>query len=107
MNYSAEMLDQTVFGYNTRLKQGGLKVATMSGKGFFDNTGGLYGIEGFLFTDMGVDDVVISLFGNGLTEGDTTNEGYAMKGVLSNMTFGGAVGTLLTVDFAAETRGIV
>lgn len=105
VEYAAEMLDVTTMGQDTRVKKGGLKTAKMSGKAFFDAS---VGVEVILFPDVGVDDVILTVFPDGVTEGATgAGAGYAMKGVLSTFNMGGAVGQPLDVTFAAESRGIL
>jgi hypothetical protein len=120
VEYSAEILDRTTFGADTRIKQGGLLVGKVSGKGYFDTS---LGLEGILFPQMGgglavaanpayqsgavVEDTILLLFPDGVTENSlTTGRGYAMKSVLSSLSLGGLVGTELGVDFAAESRGV-
>lgn len=106
VEYSAEMLDETTFGDDTRVKKGGLKMAKMSGKGFFDNALGPLGAEAVLFGNNGSDDTVISLFPDSITEG--SQSGFAMKGVLSEFRLGeGGVGSVLGLSFSAESRGIL
>lgn len=104
VEYGAEILDETCFGDDTRVNRGGLFTGSINGAGFFD---GAVGTEEVLFPETGSDDVVLAVFPDGITEGSTsTGRGYAMKGVLSEFTLGGAVGELLAVTFAAQSRGI-
>jgi len=103
---SAEMLDATVFGNDTRVRAGGLKMGTISGKGFFDLLGSV-GLEGLVWSDLGVDDNIYTVFADGVTEGTTTDMGFAMKGVMESLTLGGVVGSLLGVSFKANSRGVV
>lgn len=104
LDYAAEMLDETTFGDDTRINRGGLFMASISGAGYFD---GAVGTEAILFPQTGVDDAIFAVFPDGVTEGSaTTGRGYAMKGVLSEFSMGGAVGDLLDITFAAQSRGI-
>src|SRR5690348_4320656 len=80
IDYSAEMLDETTFGDDTRINRGGLFSGQITGSGFFD---GVVGTEVVLFPQTGTDDVIFTAFPDGVTEGSlTTGRGYAMKGVL-------------------------
>lgn len=103
VEYSAEMLDETCFGADTRINKGGLFNAKISGSGLFDNA---VGTETILFGNVGVDDAVLSVFPDGITEGSlTTGSGFSMKGVVSQFNLGSEVGQLLGVDFEIESRG--
>lgn len=105
VEYGAEVLDETTFGDDTRIRKGGLFTARISGAGFFE--GGNGEIEQLLFTLCGDDDAVFTVFPDGVTEGGTTTGmGYGMKGVVYEFTLGEAVGNLLKVTFAVEGRGI-
>ena len=104
VDYSAETLDSTVMGADTRTKAGGMFNAKVSGKGFFDSA---IGLEALMFPVIAADDAVFTIFPDGLTEGSiTTGMGYGLKGVLTTLNFGGHVGILLEITFAAESRGI-
>lgn len=109
VDYAAEMLDETAFGDDTRIHKGGLLTGKISGKGFFDAAVGPAGAENVLFNNLGVDDVVLTVFANGITEGTVTDMGFAMKGVSENFVLGGGgpVGSLLSVEFAVNSRGLV
>lgn len=110
--YSAEILDETTFGDTTRVHRGGLKVADVSGSGFWsaDATTAQSAdvIDRILFGIVGSDDQILTLFTDGITEGSTANDkkGYAMKGVVSEFNIGGTVGALLPFNFAAMGAGI-
>lgn len=105
MEFSAEMLDNTGFGTDTRLNKGGLFMASITGEGLAESGDGL--VEAVIFADVGVDDTVVALFPDGVTEGAlTTGRGYAMKTVASEMKLGGPVGSLLGITFKYESRGI-
>lgn len=100
----AEMLDETAFGDDTRINKGGLLTATISGGGHAEFEANA--VEDIVFNRIGTDGTVIVVFPNGITEGTQTEMGYAMLGVLSEFTLGGAVGTLLPFTMTAESRGI-
>lgn len=105
VEYAAEMLDETCFGDDTRINKGGLFSGKISAEGFMDSA---VDVERVAFSNIGVDDVVMAVFPEGITEGALlVGSGYAMKGVMSDFTLGGAVGELLKITLAAESRGIV
>lgn len=121
VDYSAEILDRTTFGADTRIKRGGLFTGKVDGKGFFDTA---IGIEGALFAEIGnslvaatsnpayqsaalIEDAIFIVFPDGVTEGSTVlGAGYAMKGVVGTFNIGAQVGQQLDITFAAESRGI-
>jgi hypothetical protein len=105
VNYKAEMLDVTTFGNDYRIKAGGLKLADIQAKGFFDGSG-VTQIDGLLFRDVGVDDAIFTMFPDGIVEGSVSNFGYAMKGVVESLSIGGAVGTMLPLSLSAQSRAI-
>jgi hypothetical protein len=106
VEFSAEILDETCFGDDTRIHKAGLLMAKMAGKGFAEFGDNL--IEPVLFNDNGLDDVVVVVFPNGVVEGATVGDGigYAMKGVASEYQIGGGVGALLPISFSFEGRGV-
>lgn len=105
ITYAAEMLDETAFGDTTRIRKGGLFTASISGSGFAEFGADL--IEELLFGNLGSDGITVSLFPNGITEGGTTTGmGYAMRGVLAELSLGETVGNLLAMTFNVEGRGI-
>lgn len=105
-NVSVEMkvdvLDQTTFGYVTRIHRGGLTDIGITGKGFWDPTPAF--VDRVMFALVGVDDKVATLFPNGITEG--AQQGFASKGVLEHYNVSGEVGSLLNFDMAFQGRGI-
>lgn len=107
VDFKAEILDATTMGADTRIKKGGLFMSTINGKGFFDPVNGVLGLENVIFSNIGVDDVVATIYADGITEGSPLLAGFSCKGVLSTFMLGGAVGALLPVTFAVESRGTV
>lgn len=104
VDYSAEMLDATVFGLETRTNRGGLFSASISGQGYFDTA---VGIESLVFPRVGEDGTVLAVFPEGVTAGATASgSGFAMQGVWSEFNLGGAVGTLVNITFSAQTQGL-
>ena len=103
VEYAAEMLDETCFGDDTRINKGGLLTGSISAEGFSDDAS--Y-IDNVIFSRCGVDDSVLAVFPEGIVEGSLlVGSGFAMKGVVENFTYGGAVGELLKVTFSAQSRG--
>lgn len=101
----AEMLDETTFGDSTRINKGGLTTATISGSGFAESGADL--IETLIAANVGTDDCIVSVYPDAVTDGSTTTgRGFAMKGVIDELTVGGTVGTLLALTFAIQGRGI-
>ena len=101
---SAEMLDETAFGDSTRIRKGGLKVVDVAGSGHWNGSAAHVGAVAFGL--VGVDDTIVAVFANGLTEGTATDMGFATKGVVSKYDLKGDVGALLAFDLAIMGRGI-
>ena len=102
---SAEMLDETAFGDDTRINKGGLFMDVISGAGHAEF--GAEGIEDIVFNRIGTDGTVFVAFPNGITQGSVTDMGYAMLGVIEEFTLGGSVGALLPISFSVQSRGRV
>ena len=106
VDYGAEMLDATVMGLTTRAKVGGLKTTKISGTALFKtDLLPLKSVENILFNYNGSDDLLFTVFADGVTEGSLTDRGFSMKGSLSEFSIGGVVGNLLEVKFAVEHSG--
>ena len=67
LSYGVESLDNTVFGSTTRTRTGGLKTGRATTAGFWE--GGVGNIDQVLFDSMALDDAVVLLFPQGITEG--------------------------------------
>lgn len=102
VDIGAEMLDSTVFGFNTRMNKGGLFTGSMSGTGFLDT---VVGTEQVIFSRVGTGGSIVVVFPEGITEG-SPESGFAMKGVVEQFDLGGAVGTMSNIQFAVQTEGI-
>lgn len=102
--FSAEMLDETAFGDSTRIHKGGLLVCDITGGGWWDGAAGH--VDRILFDLVGDDDEIITVYANGITEGTSTDKGFAMKGVVETYNLKGDPGSLLGFDFAIQGRGI-
>ena len=105
IDYTAEILDDTTFcNGTTRSHKGGLTMAKMTGGGFIEFGQNL--VEQVLFNAVGLDDTVITVFPDGITEGSSAPGAYSMKAVIDTFNVGGAVGALLGFDFSAAGQGI-
>lgn len=105
LNLSSEMLDATTFGNNTRIHKGGLKVADVRAGGFWQSAATSCGsVDRTLFDNLGVDDVLMTLFGDGINEASTCQPGFAMQSVEATYVPGGSVGDLLPFTMTAMSR---
>lgn len=103
---SVEMLDATTMGKTYRVKAGGLQSARLTGKALIDTAPQPIRLpEAALFSELG-EEASVLVFADGIVPGSLSARGFAMRGVISEMKFGGAVGSLLTLDFTIEGRGI-
>lgn len=100
---SAEMLDETAHGDDSRVNKGGLVSVTVSGSGSCEFGSG--NVFEQCFNRVGVDGTVLAIFADGIEEGTTTEKGFAMLTVLEDFTIGGGVGSLLPFSFTAQGRG--
>lgn len=104
LEFSVEALDATVFGADTRTMKGGLKVAKLTGGGFFN--AGVGSVHQVFMDSHALSDVVIMLFPEAIGVGATsTGSGYMMRAVELTYTHGGAVGDLHPFTVSAEGRG--
>lgn len=102
LNYSSEMQDATTFGDNTRVRKGGLKTADISSAGFWE--GGKDKVDDALFNRIGVDDELLTVFGDGINEGSTCAPGFGMQVVTAEYNPGGSIGDLLPFRMTAQSR---
>ena len=103
LEHGAELQDETAFGDTTRIRKGGRKTTRLTGRGFWQSPTP----DQVFFDRVGDDDEVVTVFPDSVIEGSTSSgSGYAFKSVLTAYNQGGAVGTMLPFDIAAETRGI-
>jgi hypothetical protein len=103
LDYAAEALDVTTFGDDTRIRTGGLDAATLTGSGFWN--GGNGNADQALFGLTGATRVPLVVFANGITEGVTTDKGFAFQTVVANYNIGNTVGDMLTFDITCESAG--
>lgn len=101
LDYKVEILDRTTFGNDTRIHVGGLYEAVLSAEGYADFAALA---PDLMFTLLGTDDSIITVFPNGVTVG--TACGYALKAVVSLDAMGGDVGSLETIKVEAQSRGV-
>lgn len=102
LEISAEILDGTTHCFGTRTKVGGLQNASLTGTGFVEF--GTNSVEQVLFNLVGEEAVPITVYADGVVEGSV--QGYAMQGVVTQFSLGGAVGELMTIDMTVEGSGI-
>lgn len=104
LDYAADMLDVTVFGDDTRSRQGGLDSASISGTGFWN--GGHGNADDALFGFVAATKVPLVIFANGITEGTTTDKGYAFEAVVESYNLGTSVGEMMTFDLSVQSAGV-
>mgnify|MGYP004450943837 CR=1 FL=1 len=104
LDYSADMLDVTVYGDDTRTRTGGLESATLNGSGFWN--GGYGNADDVLFGLVASDKVPLVVFANGITEGTTTDKGYAFETVVESYNIGNSVGEMMTFELTAQSAGV-
>lgn len=106
LSETVDMLDATTFGQTTRIMKAGLSRIRMTGNGFVQDGSGLVGTA--LYNDVGVEDEVVSIWPDTITEGVFTGGGFAFKATVASYTpLAGAVGQLLAFTVEADSRGVV
>lgn len=96
-----EMLDVSTFGSGTRKKKGGVQTGSITGKGLKDLTSS--GSDETLFMVVGLDDVPVTAFFDGITAGSTVAS-FGMGALSVKYNLGGQFGQLLAFDFDAQAR---
>ena len=105
LSNEAEALDATVFGNTSRVKKGGLKIASVRGAGYWQ--AGANAVDPVFHESLSLADAVVMLFPDGITEGSTaTGAGYMFKSTLSKYSVAGSVGDHLPFTVEAEGRGV-
>lgn len=100
-----EALDNTAFGQATRTRTKGLFNSRATGAGFWQ--AGTGNVDAVIFESLALDDAVVMLFPEAITEGATsTGSGYMFKVTESRNTLGGAVGELLPFTLDLQGRGV-
>lgn len=95
VDYSAEMLDDTVFGDDTRSRKGGLKVAKMSLAGFFDSTP-----DNYLFNQVGASGEPMSCAPQTGADGEVA---FSMAATTSEYSYDGQIGELFAFSVTGES----
>ena len=95
LNYSAEMLDATGFGDDTRVKQGGLLGITCNAEGFVNTANS----DPILHDAIAASAEPVTIGANGGAEGDAA---YMFMAAAAGYTPGGAVGEHHKFSFDAE-----
>lgn len=101
LNYSADMVEETVLGDDTHIMKGGLKVATMAHEGYF--SGGDGDVDDVLFDNMAAANLPVSI---GPTTGADGELAYMLESVLSEYTPGASVGEMLAFSVSAESSSV-
>lgn len=96
LDYSADALDETVFGLDTRKFKGGLKTVAAGVEGFFDGTP-----DGALAGNIGASGKVLTLGSSG-TPGDPVYMFQAMAGKYS---LGATIGEMFGFSLEAAAQG--
>lgn len=96
LDYSADAIDETTLGDDTRINKGGLKVVTASLNGFFEPTE-----DKVIYDTIGAADKVLTISRNG-TEGQPAYTFKAMKGSYSP---GASVGELFSFSLDVLATG--
>lgn len=96
LEYSADTLDETVLGLDTRKFKGGLKTVSAGLEGFFDSVP-----DGVLTGVVGASDKILS-FGSSGIEGEVA---YSFKSMAGSYKPGGAVGELMSYSLQAAATG--
>jgi hypothetical protein len=100
LNYTAELVDDTVFGDDTRSRAGGLKNVSLSAEGFWN--GGTGAVDDVLFDNIGVADVPVTVVPGGET---LANPCYLFRAIHGNYTPGASIGEMLRFSVSAEGSG--
>lgn len=100
LSYSAELLDDTVFGDTTRSRAGGLKTVGLSGEGFWSGGAGL--VDAVLFDKIGLADVPVTVAPAGET---LANDAYLFRANAGQYAPGATIGELLRFSVSAEGSG--
>lgn len=97
--YSADMVDDTVFGDTTRSRKGGAKNVQFTGNGFWDSGTDL--IDPTVFGKVGANGQVLALSPDGGDEGEV---GYFFKPTIGAYNLGASFGEMFAFQITAETQ---
>lgn len=104
VTYSAEMLDATTFGGNTRKRKGGLTTVNLSLKGFLEFGDGAP--DPALFASMGAT-AIVTVSADSAPSIAGIENAFAFKCARASINYGGPVGTLLPFTATFEGAGTV
>jgi len=103
VNRSSESLDVSTMGTGTRKHKGGVKDASVTGKGFVNLGSSL--MDGVIFGGVAADATLATVFINGIpVVACSTAGGYGMTGVSVKHVVGGSYGQLLPFDLDLQTQ---
>lgn len=94
LEYSADEKDCTVYGNDTRVMLGGLKSVQLQAGGFYDAVP----LDSPLFTAVGVSDSIITMFTEGIADGDVA---YFFRAMAGKYGLAASVGELYKYTLAA------
>jgi hypothetical protein len=100
LEYSAEMLDNTVFGNTTRLNKGGLKVVAAAHEGLW--SGGVGNVDEVLWNDIAVANIPMSI---GPEIGADGEVGYTFLANVAEYSPGAAIGEIFKFRVRAQATG--
>ena len=104
---NAAMLNDNAFGDTAESNRAGLLKTTIDLEGFYNTAAGNPdGFDNTAFTALGQDNQLLTVFADGLTEGTSTDKGYAWPVTLSkyNPFANVKVGDLLAVSLSAQSQ---
>lgn len=106
INYTADMLDRTVFGSSWKKRKAGLKSMEVSGVAYFDSKGSASGggNDPVIFPKVGASGStsIITVCPSGFTKG---YEAYFSKGAVSSYSPAGNIGELLGLNIVIGSEG--
>lgn len=98
LDYSAEAVDCTTFGDDTRVRTGGLKDVTLTVEGYVDTA---LDVDAAMFNNVGGSDIPVGVL-TGTTVGDV---GYFFNSHRGSFTPGAAIGELYAFSVESMARG--
>jgi hypothetical protein len=103
VNRSSENLDVSTMGTGTRKHKGGVRDASIAGKGYVDLESS--GLDPVIFGKDGADATLVTAFVNGIPNvACSTGGGYSVSGVSVKYVMGGSYGALLPFELDAKSQ---
>jgi len=103
VNRSSESLDASTMGNQTRKHKGGVRDASITGKGYLDLESS--GFDPVIFGGIGTDATLVTAFVNGIPNvACSTQGGYSVSGVSVKHVMGGSYGVLLPFDLDIKSQ---